>query len=60
MRKSERAREGGKGWSGEMFLCHAMILLADSHDVSLVKNIIVGLVAYKVNLTKYPLAGMGL
>ena len=28
------------GWSGEMFQNRAMILQADSHDVSLVKNII--------------------
>ena len=32
---------GGRGQSGEIFLRRAMILLADSHDVSLVKNIIV-------------------
>ena len=37
----ERAREGGRGYSGEMFLPRVIILQADSHDVSLVKNIIV-------------------
>ena len=36
----ERAREGEGNKSGEMFPRRAMILQADSHDVSLVKKII--------------------
>ena len=36
-----RAREGEGGQSGEIFVRRAKILLADSHDVSLVKSIIV-------------------
>ena len=40
VRERERVREGGRGWSGEMFPRCAMILQADSQDVSLVKNII--------------------
>ena len=50
--EKEWAREGGRGYSGEMFLCHAMILLADSHDVSLVKSIIVRELKYYVRPKK--------
>ena len=35
-----RAREGGRGKSGEIFLRRPMILQAVDHDVSLVKNIV--------------------
>ena len=40
-RKSERLLERGKGIEWRDFLRRAMILQADSHDVSLVKNNIV-------------------